>query len=120
MKFIVGILALLVVVGVREWIQESYVTTMATVGSGGPAKCLEVLGSTTAEEDGRTSIIGNVRNNCSRQVGQVTISFKFDAPSGAIAYAYVRDLKQGETRRFKSAFPVMKGRTYHFDGINAF
>jgi hypothetical protein len=53
-------------------------------------------------------------------VGQVTISFKFDAPSGAIAYAYVRDLKQGETRRFKSAFPVMKGRTYHFDGITAF
>jgi hypothetical protein len=121
MKFaVVGCFAALVVYGVREYIATTYVNTMTTVAKGGAANCLEVLGTTTAQEEGRTSIIGNIRNNCGRPVGQVTVSFKFDPPSRAIAYAYVHNLRAGETRRFKSAFPVPNNTTYRFEGINAF
>ena len=128
MKFVVAILALLVVLGVRQAITDSYAETMATVAKGGPASCLEVRGSTTLEDEGRTYVIGNVRNNCERSVGQVTVVFSLNAPSGAMdargstgtVYAYVRDLKVGETRRFKSMFPIPKDRTYHFEKITAF
>src|ERR1041385_3135391 len=100
---------------------------MATVSSGGPASCLEMLGSTTAEENGVTSIVGNVRNNCDRSVGHVTVVFGLEPPNGARGsrtggtfYAYVRDLKPSETRRFKTMFPISKNRTYYFEGINAY
>jgi hypothetical protein len=125
MKFLMGILALLVVLGVRQAITDSYVDTVATVSSGGQKTCLEVLGTTTGEEDGKAYVIGNVRNNCSRAVGQTTVVFTVDPESGsrssgATLYAYVRDLKPGQTRRFKTMFPIPKNRTYHFEGINAF
>jgi hypothetical protein len=118
MKFVVGILALLVVLAIRQAIIDSYVDTMATVAKGGPASCLKMLGSTTAEEDGQTSIVGNLRNNCDGQVSQVTVVFTVDR--GGTAYAYVRDLKPGESRRFKTMFPIPKERTYRFERITAF
>jgi hypothetical protein len=113
-----GILALLIVLGARQAIQDSYTDTMDAVTKGGPATCLEVRGSTTAEEGGRTYIIGNLRNNCNRAVGQATVVFSVDR--GGTMYAYVRDLKVGETRRFKTMFPISQNQTYHFESINAF
>jgi hypothetical protein len=128
MKFAIGILALLVVLGIRQAITDTYVETVATVSAGGPAKCLEVRGSTTLEEDGKTYIIGNLRNNCGRSVGQSTVVFSLEPDSasrtggraGGTLYAYVRDLKSGETRRFKTMFPIPKNRPFHFESINAF
>jgi hypothetical protein len=55
----------------------------------------------------------------------VTVLFKLDRRSGvelpdAVAYAYSRDVKPGETRQFKSAVPVSKNGTFRFDGMNAY
>jgi hypothetical protein len=129
MKFLAGILAVVAIYGVRQYITDSYTTTMAAVAKGGPASCLQMLGSTTAEEDGRTYLVGSIRNNCERRVGQVTVVFSMEHagsstrdtwnPSSTV-YAYVRDIDRGETRRFKSAFSVPNDRTFRFDRINAF
>jgi len=89
--------------------------------------CLAVLGSTTTEVDGGNYIVGNVQNNCDRSFSNVTVTFKLDRTQGVSesfseggAYAYVRDVKAGESREFKSALPVAKNATFRFDGINAF
>ena len=122
MKVALGIVALLIVVGAREWIQEAFVTTITTAAKGGQSACVQMLGSTSSEEDGRTFIVGNVRSNCERSVSSVTLVFKVDngRDSEGVAYAYARDLKPGETRRFKSAVTIPKGGTFRFDRINAF
>jgi hypothetical protein len=75
------------------------------------------LGSTTAEEGGQASIVGNLRNNCGRQAGQATVVFTVDR--GGTAYACVRDLKPGETRRFQTMFPISRDRTYRLERITA-
>jgi len=82
---------------------------------------------TRPEEEGRTYIIGSVRNNCTRDFGQVTINFKLDRTPGpggdlpqAIIYAYTRDVNAGETRRFKSFLPIPKRATYRFEGFSAY
>ena len=119
MKVGMGILALLIVLGAREWIRESYVATMATVATGGQSGCLQMLGSTTGEEDGRTAIVGNIRNNCGRKVPHATITFKL-VPSGAVVSAHASDLKAGETRRFKTGMILSRNTIYRFDSISAF
>jgi len=127
MKGPAGILALIVVLAAgytaRTWFRD-YVGAMT--GSKGPT-CLELAGNTTAEEEGRTYIIGSVRNNCTRGFGQVTINFKLDRTPGpgvdlpqAVIYAYARDVNAGETRRFKSYLPIPKKATYRFEGFNAY
>jgi hypothetical protein len=95
--------------------------------------CVAVLSNTTTEEQGVTSLIGRVKNSCDRSFGSVTIVFKLDRlpePSDesddapdlpvAEAYAYVSDLKAGETREFKSALPVSKNSGFRLDAINTF
>src|SRR5258707_15767683 len=64
------------------------------------ADCLAMMGSTTTEDEGRTYIVGTVKNNCDRSFGQVTISFKLDRSpesaeilSPAPVYAYARNVK---------------------------
>jgi hypothetical protein len=98
----------------------------AYTGGKGPV-CLEILGNTTTEDEGRTYIIGSIRNNCSRSFGNVTVLFKLDRTPGgafelpdAVGYAYVRDVKASEVREFKSALPVSRDASYRFDGFTAY
>ena len=107
----------------KNWLQN-YLSANAT---GKAPSCLDIAGSTTNEDEGATYIIGSVRNDCDRSFSQVTVLFKLDAQPGAFgdlpegnAYAYVRDLKPGQVRDFKTAQPVGKNASYRFDGINAF
>src|SRR5215468_2245375 len=89
--------------------------------------CIEMLGSTSSDEEGITAIVGNIRNNCDRRFGHVTVLFKLERPAGPLkdmpepsAYAYVSDLEPGETRPFKTAIPLSKDVMYLFEGINAY
>jgi hypothetical protein len=89
--------------------------------------CLTMLGNTTRDEEQRTYIVGSIRNDCTRRYSQVTVNFKLERPRGpmenmtrAVAYAYIRDIKPGETREFKSAIPLSKDVVYQYDGINAY
>jgi hypothetical protein len=127
MKFLTSILGLIAIIavgrGVGGWFVKSVVTRATTDAS----TCLEMLGSTTTEDAGATYIIGNVKNGCDHRIDSVTVIFKLDRPPESAeylpqgdAYAYVRDVKPGETRPFKSALPVSRNTTYRFDGINAF
>src|SRR5213595_3619170 len=98
MKVPTGLLVLIAILGVvyaAGGVFKDYIVTNST--GKGPA-CLEVLGKTT-EDEGRTFIIGNIRNNCTRKFSMVTVLFKLDRMRGAsemlpeaIAYAYVRDI----------------------------
>jgi hypothetical protein len=103
----------------RAWF-GSHVVSMIT--SKGP-DCLEVLGSTTAEEEGSTFIVGSFKNNCDQGFGSVTILFSLDRTPGplgdlpeGVAYAYSRDIKAGEIRDFKTALPVSRNATYALTG----
>ncbi|HTS61765.1 MAG TPA: hypothetical protein VMH28_07055 [Candidatus Acidoferrales bacterium] len=127
MRIALGVLGLLAILAVRSLIQNQYENVMAGVATGDASKCLAMAGNTTSEEDGRTYIVGSVRNTCTREIRQVTIAFKLDRQRdakadlpGAPVFAYVNDVKAGETRRFKTAFPVGKDAIYRFDGFNAF
>lgn len=122
-----GIIGLIVILGIGYAIRSVFQHTMASVTTGSSLACLEVLGSTTAEEEGRTYIVGSIHNNCDRSFSNVTVTFKLDRTPGAFesfseggAYAYARDVKAGEAKEFKSALPVAKDATFRFDGINAF
>ena len=42
-----------------------------------------------------------------------------DLPEGQ-AFAYVRDLKPGETRDFKAALPILRDASFRFDRMNAY
>jgi len=125
MKIAAGILCLLGIV----WVITAYGwvgSRLGSVGSKAPA-CLEVLGSTTSEEDGVTYIVGSLRNTCDTKFSLVTVLFKLDRVSGPMEgmsggsiYAYSRDVVPGEVRQFKSAIPVSKDSSYRPDGINAY
>ena len=91
------------------------------------AECLEMLGNTTTEEDGITYIVGNVRNNCDRRFGSVTVTFKLDRKPGPKENmseypisAYARDVEPGQTKQFKTVVPISKDATYRFDAITAY
>ena len=105
-----------------SWFQDQLVSNAGSTS----ASCLAMLGSTTSEENGHTYIIGNIRNNCSRTVGSVTVFFKLDrrgvkeTVQGATVAAYTRDLKVGETRRFKSTMAIGEDSTFRFDTIVAY
>ena len=125
MKIAAGILCLLGFVWVITafgWVSSR----LGNLGSKAPA-CLEVLGSTTSEEDGVTYIVGSLRNTCETKFSQVTVLFKLDRVPGPMegmsegsAYAYSRDVEPGDVRQFKSAIPVSKDSSYRPDGISAY
>lgn len=127
MKILAPIVGLLAILAIRSFLQERYETTITGVATGNASNCLIMLGSTTRDEDRATHIVGSIRNNCDRKVGQVTIVFKVAGrvdskfnQGEAIHYAYVRDVKPGETRAFKTMFSIGKNDTYRFDSITAF
>lgn len=121
MKEFLG-LAVLVVAG--YFLRERLTRAMSTATAQTPSGCLEMVGSTTTEEEGATYITGSFKNNCGRDIGHVTVMFKLDQAPGAFglsqAYAYGNDVKADETREFKSALPVSKETVYRFEGFNAF
>jgi hypothetical protein len=122
-----NILGLIVVLAIGYYIRGVVWNRVTSSITANNSDCLAVLGSTTTDVDGGTYIVGSVQNNCDRSFGNVTVTFKLDRTPGAFesfsgggAYAYVRDVKAGESKAFKSALPVSKDATFRFDAINAF
>jgi hypothetical protein len=121
------LLGLIAVVAIIYAARVGLRTLIGSASQGVSPTCLELVGKTTREDEGRTYIVGSVRNDCTRKYGSVTVVFKLDRRPGpteslpqGIAYAYIRDLVPGETRPFKSAFPVSRDTTFLFDAINAY
>ncbi len=121
------LIGLIVVVAAIYAVRVGFRTVISSVTQGVSPTCLELVGKTTREDEGRTYIVGSVRNNCTRKYGSVTVVFKLDRQRGpmenmseGVAYAYIRDVGPGETRAFKSAFPVSKDATFRFDTISAY
>jgi hypothetical protein len=116
----IAVLAVLVAGYVfRNWIQQKLTASNTT--------CLELAGSTTTEENGQTYIVGSIKNNCDKNYGNVTVSFKIDSndnpggfPQGGMALAYGRDIQSGTTWEFKTQMPIPRGSTYRLDEITAF
>jgi hypothetical protein len=118
-----GILGLVAVLVVGYTLRTIYGRTVS-LATTETSSCLEMVGSTTTEDEGVTYITGSFRNNCGHDIGHVTVMFKLDQAPGAFgpsqAYAYGNDVKADETREFKSAMPVSNNAVYRFDGFNAF
>jgi len=118
-----GVVALLVL---RSVLHDGFRQAITTVTRDRSGECLTLVGSTTREDQGRTYIIGSVRNRCDIKFSNVSVAFKLDRPDSKISLpdapilAYARDLKPGETREIKTQFPIDKKTTFHFDRINAF
>jgi len=120
-----GIVALILVLAAGYFLRGWFQNYIVSRSSGKGPACLQLLGNTTTEDEGRTYIIGSIKNSCDYSFSTVTVLFKLDRRNGvelpdAVAYAYSRDVKPGETRRFKSALPVSKNTTFRFDGMNAY
>jgi len=125
MKVIACIVGLIALIALRSAVQDGFQRTIVAATSDKASTCLEMLGNTTSIENGQTYIIGDIKNSCNRDFLDVTITFKLSRSSGAnfregIAYAYSRDVKPGETRRFKSAIPISNDTVYRFDKIRAY
>ena len=122
MKGALALMAILVAgYAARTWFQNRL------TAAGASPTCIDVLGHTTSEQDGATYIIGSVKNGCDRSFSNLTVVFKVDPQSGPMgnlpegfAQAYVRDIKPGDIRDFKSALPVPREATFRLNGINAF
>jgi hypothetical protein len=124
-----GVVGILIVVAVGYWIRTAFRSTMsAAMTAGVTPACLELMGSTTTEDNGVTKIIGSVRNSCDRKYGTVIVSFKLSRadqngplanfPESVIT-ASVSDLKPGDTKDFKT-LPVSSSTTFRFDEMRAF
>jgi len=127
MKVAAGILGLIAILTLRYVLNDWFRNHVIATATGKAASCLMMVGSTTSPQEGRTFIIGNIRNDCGRKFGNVTIVFKLDRPSGptenlpqAVVYAYSSDVEPGEIRKFKTFIPIPRDATYRFDGINAY
>ena len=115
---LVVIAFLLAVYSFSDWVKQYLVKTVAAA----PPTCLEMLGNTTMEENGITTIIGSIRNNCEHGYGLVQVGFKIDRPETglppSLVIAYGRDLEPGETWQFRTS-PVPKNAAYRVDKITA-
>lgn len=144
------LLGVVIILGIRYAMQEGLRGVVTSVTSDQAAACLSLSGSTTAVEDGFTDIIGTFKNECNRKFSQVTVSFKLDRSSSgstaaeistafhpgaktnsaprrpamempeAVILAYARDVKPGETRKFKSSTHISKNAVFRFDKISGF
>lgn len=126
MRVPTGILVLIAILGVyaARGLFRNYLISMTSAKAPG---CVELLDRTTRDEEGLTFIIGSIQNNCDRKVSNVTVVFKLDRTPGlgeslpeGIVYAYIRDVKPGEIRPFKSALPISRTSTFRFDRISAY
>ncbi len=118
-----GILAGIAVL-IAIYVQYGRVIRAITSSGAKAPNCVEMVGNTTSEDGGVTTIIGTVRNNCERKYGYVQVVFKLerggnsDLPEGIVT-ASGRDLKPGDTWEFKT-FPVPRNVSYRLDEINAY
>ena len=123
-----GILGLVAILGFGYYLRNVVWNGVASAVNRNDSACVELLGSVSTEDEGRTYITGTIRNNCERNMNSVTISFKVDSPSdstvqglpASTAFAYSNDLKPGETRSFKSQFPIAPNSSFRLDSINSF
>jgi hypothetical protein len=107
------VIALLVVVySFSDWAKQYLVTAV----SAAPPTCLEMHGNTTSEENGITTIVGRVKNNCEREYGFVQVAFRID--NSAFVFAYGRDLRPGAIWDFRTP-PVAKKAAYRLEKITA-
>jgi hypothetical protein len=127
MKYLTGLLLAVAAFLVLRYAALYGIHSVVTSASTNKAACLEMVGNTTREEQGRTYIVGSIRNTCDRKVDHVTINFKVDRPadsnlgrSGGPIYAYSDDVLPGENRQFKTMFPIGKDIIYRYDGMTAF
>jgi len=127
LKIMGGLLVIVAFFALRPVLSDMFSAGVTKAVSRNPATCMKMLGSTTNEQDGGTYIVGSVRNDCDSTVGSVTVTFKIQMGYGkdspwheGVGYAYVRNIKAGETQRFKSAVPVGKNAIIRFDKIVAF
>jgi hypothetical protein len=117
---VIAVVAFLAIVySVSDWVKQYLVTA----ASAAPPTCLEMLGNTTTEQDGITTIIGQIRNNCEHKFGLVQVGFKLDRADKvglppALVFAYGRDLQPGATWEFRTA-PVGKNASYRVEKITA-
>ena len=118
-----GVIAILALRYGLTYVFHSVQTSVST----NTASCLVMLGNTTRDEQASTYIVGNIRNNCDHKIGHVTISFQVDRPAGSSVglsarpvFAYSSEMQPGETREFKTMFPVGRNATYRYDGMTAF
>ena len=124
-----SILALICALGGWYYLRTHFGEWIQSAASSSTPSCLEMLGSTTSEEDGVTNIVGNIKNNCDRKYLYVQVVFTLDNSNAdpamrdmpePKAVASVRDLEAGATMPFKTAIPVSKNATYRLDGITAY
>ena len=125
MKVVIGcVLAVVGLLGVRSVLQDGFRRTITAATKDRAADCLTLAGSTTREYQRYSYIVGSVRNRCETRFDQVTVTFKLDRGSStlpnATVPAYLRNLKPGETKEFRSAHRIDKNTTFRFDGITGF
>ena len=130
MKASTGLVALIILLAASYTINRTY-RYVISVATAKTPNCLALLGYTTREEEGRTFIVGSIRNDCGRTYGNLQITFQLprsndlmarssvELPAG-VAYAYGRDLKPGEIWRFKTLFPVSKDAVFQLGEITAY
>ena len=102
------------------------IQSIVTSASTNRATCLTMLGNTTRDENGASYIVGSIRSDCNRRVDHVTINFKLERSDSSLSRSdvpvsiYSNDVAPGETRQFKSTFPIGKNAIYRYDGMTAY
>ena len=118
---ILGLAALLVVVYILGGSLKNFIFSASSAKAPG---CLEMLGSSTIENSGVTTINGSIRNNCDRKYKSIQVSFTVDPignvnSSPTVAAAYGDDLLPGKIWDFRT-LPVPKNSTYRLKEISAY
>ena len=122
MKVVIGcVLGVVALLGLRSVLHQGFRQTITEATKDRAADCLTLAGSTTREYQRYSYIVGSVRNRCETKFDQVTVTFKLDRASSTLPEAtipaYIRNLKPGETKEFRSAHRIDKDTTFRFDRI---
>ena len=147
MKLRTLVLGIIAFLAIRYALREGVRSVLTSATTDHAAKCLVMHGYTTSFQDGSTFIVGSFKNNCDRKFSHVTVAFMLDrsgtsviqmwsplrsgtapkrAPQTALdlppvpIFAYSSDIQPGETRKFKSAFPISEDSTFRFDRISGY
>ena len=89
--------------------------------------CLVLVGSTTQEIGGKTTIVGTIRNDCKRSYGHVQVEFLLDRPSSVSnanvlelpVTASTSNLTPGATAEVTTP-PFMQGVSYRVGQITGY
>ena len=119
-------IGMIVALGGAYLLREHFFPAVMSRATRSDSDCVALVGYTTTEEDGRQYVTGSVRNDCGQRVNSVTVLFREDRPGAnpdlpsVSVQAYVRSLKPGEAKDFKSALPIAPDAAISFDRISAF